>query len=185
MAHLEDHVEKQAPAVEQGAEQLAQEAVKDAFSKPGDSGSYKPQSGGSSSNDVLPGLQITNHEAEHSKNEDMNKMAGGQGSKELQDQLDQLRKDPHGNGGGSRAGSDTSNGRAGGSSQKGGKFEEGTSQSGRGESGGGKGLEMTDPAAKEKEPRPALKETETKASPKEVSPKPKSQEKAVNKIEKR
>lgn len=104
--------------------------------------------------------------------ESRNSMKGNEGDPKAQAELEELRKDPHGKGGGGKiemkdlqkgsasSGSsnsdlnDSTNSPAGGSSGKGGKFEEGTSQSGRGQSGGGKGLEMPKQSLKDVGPQP-------------------------------
>lgn len=104
--------------------------------------------------------------------ESHNSMKGKEGDPKAKAELEQLAKDPHGKGGGGRiemkdiqkgssgSGSsksdlnDSLNAPAGGSSSKGGKFEEGTGQSGTGRSGGGKGLEMPKESLKDVGPQP-------------------------------
>ena len=184
MPNLENEVEKPV-ANEQSSEKFTNEAVHEAFSK-GSEGSYKVGGSGKASesaNKALPGLELvgsgstdSNNSNSDSSNSDsgktemhMNGMQGGKGSQQAMDHLEELRKDPNGNGGGEMK-SDKNSGPAGGNS-RGGKFEQGTNQSGRGESGGGPGVESAKTAApKEAGPAPkaVAKETEPKVAPKAV-----------------
>lgn len=129
MPHFEEQAEKQPATSEQASEQLSQEAVKDAFSKPGNEGTFRPQSSGAqndTANKALPGLEIGSaadpgaelHEPAPTNGDNAGKGSrGGSQTPEMQDRLPA------------------------GGSMNGGKYEEGTKQTGRGQSGGGKGLE--------------------------------------------
>lgn len=100
--HLEnqENHEKQPAVTEKGAENLTQEAVHDAFGKGGKEGSFKNDSNSKATDEsakkALPDLEITND-----ANGEMS-MQGAKGNKEAMKKLEELRKDPNGQGGGGK-----------------------------------------------------------------------------------
>lgn len=188
MPDFENEIQHQPDAApDAGAKELAQEAVKDAFTKSATEIAAQPSGSPSdTTSKVLPGLEIIHGERAPEgvepapgKNEMyMNGRLGAKDNSDAFNQLEELKKDPQGDGGGEAT--PLPSAQSGGGARKGGgKFEEGTSQSGKGTSGAGS--EAANPILTE--PKSGLKEIGTKigesaesAAPKETTPKaPKSE----------
>lgn len=142
MTQFENDIQKQPEVASDAAMELAQEAVKDAYTK--STPEIAPQASGSpseTSSKVLPGLEIIHGESalegtepEQGKNEMyMNSRSGG--TSDAFNVLEELKKDPQGDGGGEQKAAISESGS--GARKGAGKFEEGTKQSGTGQSAGG------------------------------------------------